>query len=106
MTKWTLRHIPSGRVAHVFYQETQPGEEYLAAYRNTGDPDWELFSEVVNYYEELGWVLSNRAVEYPPVTELADALWHQQNGNEAPMIAYVAKCAEVKTRFPKPVPPS
>jgi hypothetical protein len=105
MTKWTLRHIPTGRVANVFYQDTQPEEKYLAAFRSPGDAEWEIVSQVVDYYEELGHVLANRMSEYPPVSELADALWHQQNGNEDPMTAYLAKCAEVKTRWPKPTPP-
>jgi len=44
-----------------------------------------------------------RAQAYPPLAELADALVHQAAGNEQPLKDYVARCAAVKQRFPKPV---
>ena len=43
----------------------------------------------------------NRAKEYPPLTELADALYHQQNGDDTKMTAYLAKCEAVKQKYPK-----
>jgi hypothetical protein len=42
-----------------------------------------------------------RAKEYPPLTDLADALYHQQNGDETKMTAYLAKCEAVKQKYPK-----
>lgn len=42
-----------------------------------------------------------RQPEYPPLTELADALYHQQNGDETKMTAYLAKCEAVKQKYPK-----
>lgn len=42
-----------------------------------------------------------RAKEYPPLTELADALYHQQNGDDTKMTAYLAKCESVKQKYPK-----
>ena len=42
-----------------------------------------------------------RAPEYPPLTELADALYHQQNGDDTKMTAYIAKCEAVKQKYPK-----
>jgi hypothetical protein len=44
----------------------------------------------------------DRKYEYPPITDLADALFHQQNGNNEPMTEYLAKVQAVKDRFPKP----
>jgi hypothetical protein len=44
----------------------------------------------------------DRKYEYPQVTELADAIYHQQNGNEVPLQQYLAKVQAVKDRFPKP----
>lgn len=42
-----------------------------------------------------------RAPEYPPLSELADALYHQQNGDDTKMAAYLAKCEAVKQKYPK-----
>ena len=44
----------------------------------------------------------NRAVEYPPLADLADALYHQSKGDETKLTAYLAKCEAVKTKYPKP----
>lgn len=43
-----------------------------------------------------------RAPEYPPVTDLADAIYWQQQGDDSKMIAYVAACEAVKEKYPKP----
>jgi hypothetical protein len=43
-----------------------------------------------------------RANAYPPLSELADALVHQQMGNDQPMKKYLEACAAVKKRYPKP----
>ena len=42
-----------------------------------------------------------RMREYPPLTELADALYHQQNGDDSKMTAYLAKVEAVKQKYPK-----
>jgi hypothetical protein len=42
-----------------------------------------------------------RAPEYPPLTELADALYHQSKGDDTKMTAYLAKCEAVKQKYPK-----
>jgi len=42
-----------------------------------------------------------RQKEYPPLSELADALYHQQNGDDTKMTAYLAKCEAVKQKYPK-----
>ena len=43
----------------------------------------------------------NRVREYPPLQNLADALYWAQKGNQAPMDAYLAACEEVKRKYPK-----
>lgn len=43
-----------------------------------------------------------RAPEYPPVTDLADAIYWQQQGDDSKMEAYVAACEAVKAKYPKP----
>lgn len=43
-----------------------------------------------------------RAPEYPPLTDLADAIFWQQQGDDSKMAAYVAACEAVKAKYPKP----
>lgn len=42
-----------------------------------------------------------RQKEYPPLTDLADALYHQSKGDETKLTAYLAKCEAVKQKYPK-----
>lgn len=43
-----------------------------------------------------------RAAAYPPLEDLADAMYWQSVGEHGPMQAYLAAVAAVKTRIPKP----
>lgn len=42
-----------------------------------------------------------RAAEYPPLQDLADALYWQVQGNNEPMNKYLEACAAVKDKYPK-----
>lgn len=42
-----------------------------------------------------------RAPEYPPLADLADALYHQANGDNSKMEAYLSACEAVKQKYPK-----
>jgi hypothetical protein len=44
-----------------------------------------------------------RAMAYPPVSELGDALYWQTKGDNSKIEAYLAKCEAVKAQYPKPV---
>lgn len=44
-----------------------------------------------------------RAAEYPPLSELADAMVHRAAGDDSKLKAYFEACRAVKERFPKPV---
>jgi hypothetical protein len=44
---------------------------------------------------------NKRKSEYPPLTDLADALYHQSKGDETKLTAYLAKCEAVKQKYPK-----
>lgn len=44
-----------------------------------------------------------RQLEYPPMQDLADALYWQAQGDNSKMTQYLAKCAGVKAQYPKPV---
>ena len=46
--------------------------------------------------------IAKRQAEYPPLADLADALYHQSKGDETKLTAYLAKCEAVKTKYPKP----
>ena len=42
-----------------------------------------------------------RAKEYPPLADLADALYWKAKGDDSKMTTYFAKCDAVKQRYPK-----
>jgi hypothetical protein len=42
-----------------------------------------------------------RSREYPPLTELADALVHAHDGDQTQLQAYYQACLDVKSRYPK-----
>jgi hypothetical protein len=42
-----------------------------------------------------------RAQAYPPLEDLADAIYWQTQGNTEPMTAYIAACAQVKLQYPR-----
>ena len=58
--------------------------------------------ETPNTYPRDYKALRRRA--YPPLEELADALYWQQNGDSSKMAAYMSVVAKVKETHPKPPP--
>ena len=62
----------------------------------------EIDLATVNAWIDPDTYKRNRAKEYPPLTDLADALYHQSKGDETKLTAYLAKCEAVKTKYPKP----
>ena len=56
----------------------------------------------VQAYIDAHAYIAKRQPEYPPLTDLADALYHQSKGDETKLTAYLAKCETVKTKYPKP----
>jgi len=55
----------------------------------------------VNAWVDPDAYILNRKMEYPPLTDLADALYHQSKGDETKLTAYIAKCEAVKQKYPK-----
>lgn len=47
-------------------------------------------------------VQRQRALAYPSITELADALYWNSKGDDSKLTAYYAACEKVKTDNPKP----
>jgi hypothetical protein len=45
--------------------------------------------------------IERRVAEYPPLTDLADALYWREKGDPSKWAAYVAKLDAVKAKYPK-----
>jgi hypothetical protein len=56
----------------------------------------------IQSYIDAHAYIAKRQLEYPSLTDLADALYHQSKGDETKLTAYLAKCEAVKTKYPKP----
>lgn len=52
-------------------------------------------AKLASYYQEP------RQQEYPPLADLADALYWQSQGDDSKMTAYIAACDAVKQKYPK-----
>ncbi len=69
--------------------------------RNAQGNQVEIDMDVVNAWVDPNAYKSKRQAEYPPLTDLADALYHQSKGDETKLTAYLAKCEAVKQKYPK-----
>ena len=61
----------------------------------------EINMALVNAWVDPNAYKYKRLPEYPPLTDLADALYHQSKGDETKLTAYLAKCEAVKQKYPK-----
>ena len=75
----------------------------------SGDDAFDVQGNPVTYdetavqaYIDAHAYIAKRQPEYPPLTDLADALYHQSKGDETKLTAYLAKCEAVKSKYPKP----
>ena len=71
--------------------------------KQTRPTDTQIAAEIIRLqaeYDEQEYA-RKRAPEYPPLTDLADALYHQSKGDETKLTAYLAKCEAVKQKYPK-----
>ena len=63
--------------------------------------------EIIDLDTDYDWLLSEchrkRKVEYPPITELGDALYWKEQGNDSKYIEYINKCDIVKRKYPLPI---
>lgn len=87
-------------------------EAILATHSNVvtirGDIAYDANENIVEYNEATvqAYIDANeykglRQAEYPPLTDLADALYHQSKGDETKLTAYLTKCEAVKQKYPK-----
>ena len=61
----------------------------------------EIDLAAVNAWVDPDAYIANRAKEYPPITDFADAYYWAQKGKTELMDAYVAKCDAIKLKYPK-----
>lgn len=54
------------------------------------------------FVETVESVQEKRSLLYPPLTDLADALYWNSKGDNTKLNAYYAACDAVKTKYPKP----
>ena len=73
-----------------------------------GDVAYDANEQVVSYDLSAAEALvaanaykEQRASEYPTLADFADAYYWAQKGDNTLMDAYVAKCDDVKTKYPK-----
>lgn len=63
--------------------------------------------EIIDLDNDYDYLLkechTKRLQEYPSLSELADALYWKENGNESKYKEYIKKCDEVKKKYPKPI---
>ena len=54
------------------------------------------------FVETAETVREKRALKYPSLTDLADAMYWNSKGDDSKLTAYYAACEKVKTDNPKP----
>jgi hypothetical protein len=86
-SKWVLR---GDDLEWFDTEQTQPTDAEIATELARLQAQYDA-----NEYQRL------RVDEYPPLTDLADALYHQSKGDETKLTAYLAKCEAVKQKYPK-----
>lgn len=66
--------------------------------------DAEIQTEIIRLQDqyEATKYRRERQKNYPPITELADALYWASEGDDSKLTAYYAACAAVKAKYPKP----
>lgn len=90
-------HIPGGCIDY-FEPELQPNER---ARWNDGSwviEDKPVQQQEVEPVERVLTYAEKRAAEYPPISEFLDGM---VKGDQAQMDRYIAKCLEVKNKYPK-----
>jgi len=56
----------------------------------------------VNAWVDPEAYIAKRQAEYPTLADFADAYYWSQNGDNTKMTAYIEKCNEIKSKYPKP----
>ena len=90
-TKWILRGEDYSGLEWLDDSIQKPSREELEATVTILQKEWDDLE-----YQRL------RVTKYPPLADLADALFWQQQGDNSKMESYLEKVSAVKTQYPKP----
>jgi hypothetical protein len=95
------------------YEESDIIRTEMRANEETGEPEVlvllkaDYTIEIIDLDTDYDYLLSEcirkRKAEYPPVEELASALFWKEQGEPAKYDMYMKRCEEVKSKYPKPV---
>lgn len=97
------------KIPYVTYETNEQG--HTVEVQKERSETWVLLKadyiiEVIDLDTDYDWLLSEchrkRQAEYPPITELGDALYWKENGNDSKYKEYIKKCDEVKKKYPLP----
>lgn len=88
--QWVLRGDDYSGLEWLDKEQTLPTEQEVNDEIERLKAEYEL----VKYQDQ-------RRPEYPPLTDLADALYWQAQGDETKMTAYLAAVQAVKDKYPK-----
>lgn len=73
-----------------------------------GNIAYDIHNNVVEYDDtlisaeiEANLYKDQRSLEYPPLTDLADAMYWSSQGDNTKLEAYYAACEAVKQKYPK-----
>lgn len=88
--QWVLRGDDYSGLEWLDTEQTKPTEDEISAEIERIRAEYEL----VKYQDQ-------RRPEYPPLTDLADALYWQAQGDESKMTSYLAAVQAVKDKYPK-----
>lgn len=93
----------------------RPGAEYTLSDNDFATLNWldqkqsaptlaEVEAELLRLTTEVAATAyqRQRAPEYPPLSDLADALYWASEGDDSKLTTYYAACAAVKAKYPKP----
>ena len=72
--------------------------------KNEEKPSKDILLDELNRLQQLdnkNKYKNNRAQEYPPLEDLADAVYWQSKGDNSKMQAYLMACDAVKQKYPK-----
>ncbi|CAB4122268.1 hypothetical protein UFOVP36_2 [uncultured Caudovirales phage] len=96
-----IRHTLSGNVAVVESLDGYALDEWEVLSENEADPNASHLQWTDGGYKDIVIYQEQRAVEYPPMADFADALYWKDKGVNGPWDAYVAACDAVKAKYPK-----
>jgi hypothetical protein len=88
--QWVLRGDDYSGLIWNDTEKIKPSEEEVLA----------EIQKIKTNYDKIRYQ-QQRKTEYPPLADLADALYWQSNGDDSKMLAYMQAVQQVKDKYPK-----